>query len=551
LIRPARLPAVALFVCLAFLPSAGDRDLTVEKRVAAQRAIEEVYWRHRIWPEANREPKPPLDEVMPESAIRAKVEDYLAKSLALEEYWSRAVTAEQLQAEMDRMARSTRRPEMLRALFAVLDNDPVLIAECLARPLLADRFIRNWYARDSRFHGDLRAEAEESLALFDSVEQMTLLGGEYRKIEVTAQSDEGSQPADLPLGDDPDKLELDTEAWQQLVRRLADAFVVFEEPQDPLSSSLRGEDVPARPPSLRDRLPVGRLSGLVEHTDHFAVHGLLDSTATGLNLATVKWPKQSFDAWWTDARRSLEEGSDSWQRWLTVGGEGEFDAAAALLTVPGITGAGCMANEDDVWYPSGTAWEPRSQHTAVWTEDEMIVWGGWDGSEYLNTGGRYDPVSKVWSDTAVGEDVPTVRRAHTAVWTGVYMVVWGGWDGTNSLNTGGRYDPSTNSWTPTSTINAPDARHSHTAVWLGGVGHGRLGRMGRYRQYEHRWTVQTVDGRLGADFNTGCPLAAALPHGRRKELRDDHMGRIWRCRQSEHRRAVRLGDEQLEPDLRC
>jgi len=35
--------------------------LTFSERVAYQRAIEEVYWRHRIWPAANAGPKPPLD----------------------------------------------------------------------------------------------------------------------------------------------------------------------------------------------------------------------------------------------------------------------------------------------------------------------------------------------------------------------------------------------------------------------------------------------------------------------------------------------------------
>ena len=38
--------------------------LTFAERVLYQRAIEEVYWRHRIWPEERLDPKPPLDSVM-------------------------------------------------------------------------------------------------------------------------------------------------------------------------------------------------------------------------------------------------------------------------------------------------------------------------------------------------------------------------------------------------------------------------------------------------------------------------------------------------------
>src|SRR5262249_7509015 len=131
----------------------GPSALTFEKRVAYQRAIEEVYWRHRIWPSANSQPKPALAEVMPEATLMAKVEDYLRKSQALAEYWQRPIRREQLQAEMERMARQTRQPALLRELWAALGNDPYAIAECLARPALADRLIRTWYAEDERYHG--------------------------------------------------------------------------------------------------------------------------------------------------------------------------------------------------------------------------------------------------------------------------------------------------------------------------------------------------------------------------------------------------------------
>ena len=43
-----------------------------EARVAAQRAIEEVYWRHRSWPKENPGPKPPLADVLPEWVLRER-----------------------------------------------------------------------------------------------------------------------------------------------------------------------------------------------------------------------------------------------------------------------------------------------------------------------------------------------------------------------------------------------------------------------------------------------------------------------------------------------
>ena len=57
--------------------NASPRNLTFTERVAYQRAIEEVYWRHRIWPEQRLDPKPPLDSVMSQAQLEKKVAEYL------------------------------------------------------------------------------------------------------------------------------------------------------------------------------------------------------------------------------------------------------------------------------------------------------------------------------------------------------------------------------------------------------------------------------------------------------------------------------------------
>ena len=51
------------------------RALTFAERVAYQRTIEDVYWRHRIWPEERPDPKPSLDAVMSQAQLEKKVED--------------------------------------------------------------------------------------------------------------------------------------------------------------------------------------------------------------------------------------------------------------------------------------------------------------------------------------------------------------------------------------------------------------------------------------------------------------------------------------------
>src|SRR6266404_5288368 len=132
------LPAFLRSEAPANLP---QRTLSFAERVAYQHAIEDVYWRHRIWPKERPYPKPSLDAVISQAQLEKKVEDYLRKSQALEDYWQRPITGEQLQAEMDRIAKHTKQPEVLHELFAALGNDPFVVAECLARPALAERLL--------------------------------------------------------------------------------------------------------------------------------------------------------------------------------------------------------------------------------------------------------------------------------------------------------------------------------------------------------------------------------------------------------------------------
>lgn len=112
----------------------------------------------------------------------------------------------------------------------------------------------------------------------------------------------------------------------------------------------------------------------------------------------------------------------------------------------------------------------RSDHSAVWTGTEMIIWGGDDiVTGLVNTGARYNPVTDSWGTTTSTGSAPTARRLHSAIWTGTEMIIWGGAvSGNNALNTGGRYNPSTNTWgTAISTSGAPAPRWGHSAVFTG------------------------------------------------------------------------------------
>jgi Secretion system C-terminal sorting domain/Kelch motif len=87
--------------------------------------------------------------------------------------------------------------------------------------------------------------------------------------------------------------------------------------------------------------------------------------------------------------------------------------------------------------------EPRYLQSAVWTGTKMIVWGGLkniDPFVEYNSGGIYDPLSNNWAATTLA-GAPLRREEHTAIWTGNKMIIWGGATEIYGfpLNTGGIY----------------------------------------------------------------------------------------------------------------
>ncbi len=189
------------------------------------------------------------------------------------------------------------------------------------------------------------------------------------------------------------------------------------------------------------------------------------------------------------------------------------------MIVWGGYGAGLYLADGSRYSPLSDSWtkvptganspSARADHSAVWTGKEMIIWGGYFAfpSQYLNTGGRFDPSTGSWTATSTGVNVPTARSLHTSVWTGTEMVAWGGFvGGVGTTNTGGRYNPSTDSWITTSVgPSVPSARQYHTAVWTGtemivwgGYGIGYLNSGGRYRPATDSWTATSVGANVPA-----------------------------------------------------
>jgi hypothetical protein len=397
-----------VFICPEAPAEVSHRTLRFAERVAHQRAIEDVYWRHRIWPKERPDPKPSLDAVMPQSQLEKKVTDYLQRSQDLENYWQQPISAEQLQAEMERMAQHTKQPEVLRELFEVLGNDPFVVAECLARPVLTERLVVDLSAQDKRS----RFESARSKGLRSVLMATTVANGAYTLPRIA----EGNPPCT-------------DDTWTA---------------------------------TSTTNAPVARYFHTAVWTgSEMIVWGGFDGVVGEFNTGGRYNP--STDAWTATSTTNAPEARDSHTAVWT---------GSEMIVWGGFNGSdlntgGRYDPSTDSWTATSTTNAPaaRNAHTAVWTGTEMIVWGG---SGALNTGGRYNPSTDSWTATST-TNAPEGRLFHTAAWTGSEMVVWGGVCCSPQFyfNSGGRYNPSTDSWTATSITNVPEGREFHTAVWSG------------------------------------------------------------------------------------
>jgi N-acetylneuraminic acid mutarotase len=472
---------VSIMITAAIIVSTGlavARDLTFEERVAAQEAIERVYYSHQIG--ATR----PFEEAVPREVLESKVRQYLEQTVALEDYWKTRVTDEMLNRELERMVRGTRLPERLRELFAALNEDPFLVKECLARATLVDRLTRNFYAFDPTLHVEERRHAEE----------------------IERQLAEGELD---PRSDHPDRtvlelIERDPKAVAPGRRECQDSLLERERP----GRRLLSPDEFRRDRAQWPETP-GRVGPVVDEPEAFVIQVVL-SDAPGLSrAANYVVPKRTWDLWWESVKGELSS------EWATAVARDGGSLSVPASNAGGMTGTASPSigapdapGADDLSETAEDGWnngilddlpEPRTFHTAVWTGTVMVVWGG-ASSDPLNTGGRYDPATDTWTTTSTA-GAPSARRDHTAVWTGSEMIVWGGTDLHGILNTGGRYDPITDAWTATSTVGAPSARWKHTAVWTGtsmviwgGASSMYFSSGGQYDPATDTWTATSTTG---------------------------------------------------------
>ena len=467
------------------------RTLTFTDRVAYQSAIDAIYWRHQIWPKENSRPKPLFAEAVSPAKIQEKVGRYLHNSQSLEQYGHQPITPDQLQAEMERMARESRNPGMLEELFSALGHDPFIVAECLVRPILSQRLITGIAAGNKQ----LDSQPQHAATM------PTTFPAGYSLPMITAPLTDCTDDSWTPTSTGPDGRYLHTAVWTGSEMIVWGGFgasgsVNSGGRYDPATDSWTATSTTGAPSARTNHTAVWTGSEMI-------VWGGLDTSNNRLNNGGRYNPV-----------------TDTWTATSTVGAPSVRDSQTAVWTGSEMiiwggdedfspTGTGGRYNPvTNSWTATSTAGAPapRLAHSAVWTGSKMIVWGGAGFGSFYTDGGRYDPATDSW---LVVSDSPELRFDCSTVWTGSEMIVWGGYGlpvvngGFTPLNTGSRYDPTTDSWTATSTTNAPAPRGFNSGVWTGSEmivwGGDNFNDGGRYFPAMDRWlasgTVNAPQGR--------------------------------------------------------
>ena len=426
--------------------------------------IKELQWSYNIWPKENKTEKPQFAAIVNKDDIYYSVINSLKKQTALANEFGIEISAEMLQGELDRMARDSKDPNRLKELYMILGNNPASIAECVARPNLVNRILRNHYDNSQTIHEQSKLQAEFELKQYQLSNSLGNSDVEVYTIDYVL-ADMEKTGVTGPLAENPDEIELDQQSFTEKLNKLTDVE----------STSFQ----------------------LQEFTSAFVFEEIVDESASSIKVKTLVWQKTSLNNWLESTNPVVKTSQVSkLQRSFTL---------SDISTTQAVS----VAGPPDTWKDFSSIPGVRVAHSAIWTGTEMIIWGGQGSStaNLLNSGARYNPVTGTWTATSLA-NAPVARLSHTAIWSGTEMVIWGGSRGNGSTtvyNSGGRYNPLTDSWAATSLNNAPVARRSHTTVWTGTEmiiwgGNADLTQTvflntgGRYDPLADSWTATSLSG---------------------------------------------------------
>lgn len=141
------------------------------------------------------------------------------------------------------------------------------------------------------------------------------------------------------------------------------------------------------------------------------------------------------------------------------------DEAAQIIAGPSSAGSNADLLRPGESRPLASApLDGRSTMAAVWTGQQMFIWGGDGPNGQFADGATYDPRADAW--TLLPDSPLNARNAPAAVWTGEEVILWGGASSSGDHRDGAAYNPATRRWR--SIAEAPFASAGRPAgLWTG------------------------------------------------------------------------------------
>lgn len=492
----------------AIKPLSLDWDnLTQEKYVnnltSCEYKIQEFKWSKSLWPKENKKSKPSFGEVVNLESIAQKINNRLKMQWLLSDKFNIDITPAMLQHDLNRMANNTKDPDGLEELFQLFENNPQTIAQCVSLPYIIQKKTVNSFNWHNKIHSETKSLAETELGIYKKTQNADGLSVKPQTITFKLKGDEAVNELEKSL-DGQLIIELDEQEFSQKADKLKQA-------------------------------------SLSETGYGFVYQELLTETADNIEVIILFWQKQPLHDWLaqqnysssfklaklnklylpeiSDIQKSFGEKSITLDQWLLHGNkvpEARLNHTTIWTGTEMIVWGGSQNSggyflktggrynpSTDSWLATSLVGAPsgRTNHSAIWSGTEMIIWG----SDALSTGGRYNPSTDSWQTTSLN-GAPSARYNHSAIWTGTEMIVWGGRYNANNLNTGARYNPSTDSWQTMNADGTPPTRYDHTAVWSGTEmiiwgGSPTTNTGGRYNPSTDSWQTINIDGAPSARYD--------------------------------------------------
>lgn len=483
-----------------------SQDEYIYNRFKCQIIIDDFNWENTKWPKDNPENKPSRQSIISNDKIYLKVLNNIQMESALKDLIGISINDNLIQNDIDRMQRNTRNWNKLSQLFLLLNNDSRSIGECISRPnLVIDKLTRN-YEYNDLFHNEVKHAANEELAQYHlnknenslSVNSTTYI---YKKIEETNRGVENT----IKISTDTYEVTIDSKEFNELSSHYSINIPKHNDNVQEFSNYFLYEEVIQNSDDVIEIKSWKWKKQSFEqwwskHKIKWKGHTLsrLQTFELSISNNSKHSPVIPGDSWYVpDIPTARVSHTAVWTgaEMIIWGGDDTFPSNIART-------GGRYNPLTDSWRKTTLQNSPTSRfrHTAIWTGTEMIVWGGndtGDSSGAVNTGGRYNPITDSWSDLNI-DNAPASREHHTAVWTGQEMIVWGGFAPDNE---GGVYNPKLDEWRRTNIIGAPDNQVNHSAIWTGQEmivwGGGRNNEYsnqgGRYNPISNTWFPTSIE----------------------------------------------------------